>query len=258
MVMTPKQKGRAAFSRAMISFRIVAMTLVFAFAFIVSCEEEKALLQSAREAEMEIKFGRNLAKDGKLVRNGIPVEINVIVYAKKFKDRNVTGLVAWEFDDASLDTVYFDRALQAFAYSYKGIARGRRKLNAKLENYHATIEFEVAPVELVELSVPGDTFSMGTNDPFARPGERPAHPVILRPFAIGRYEITNIEYFYFLKKMLAVDSMEYKGGNAVPVGYYSKINGQPCLDLSKSLLRKEVIESDIALEPIRKPQRREK
>jgi formylglycine-generating enzyme required for sulfatase activity len=45
------------------------------------------------------------------------------------------------------------------------------------------------------VAIPGGTFTMG--DPRGEPDERPAHPVTLAPFAIGRCEVTNEEFERF-------------------------------------------------------------
>jgi len=242
MVITPKQKRKAALSHAMISFRLVAMTLVLTFVFVVSCENEKSLLQSGRKAEMEIKFGRNLAKDGKLVRNGIPVEIKVLLHSPEFNTQDVTGRVAWDFEDPKLDTTFFDSSMQAYAYLYKGLGSSRRETVARLENYAATIEFEISPIEMAK--VPGDTFMMGSDYVSADDDERPIHPVALSSFFMSKYEITNIEYFYFLKAMRAQDSI----GPPTTTGFYANSGkiivddqrlGVLCLETSKSKIKNE-------------------
>ncbi len=215
-----------------------------AILLIISCDKEKTLLQTAREVELKITFGRNLAKDGKLVRNGIPVEIKVMANSPEFDDPDVTGIVNWELENSRLDTVFYHPALRSYVYLYQGVDIGRRRITINLDNYSAAMEFEVSPVELVFVSAAGDTFMMGTNRAGSNPHERPPHPVILGPYEMSKYEITNLEYFYFLKEAIAQDSIYFMGGNAI-VGYYSRFNEQLCLDLSESLIRKEDLESDI-------------
>jgi len=45
--------------------------------------------------------------------------------------------------------------------------------------------------------VPGGTFTMGRND--GDEAERPAHPVVVKPFFIDTYEVTNADYKKFLE-----------------------------------------------------------
>jgi formylglycine-generating enzyme required for sulfatase activity len=55
---------------------------------------------------------------------------------------------------------------------------------------------DVAALEPEMADIPGGTFTMG-DDARGRPIERPAHPVDLSPFRIGKYEVTNEEYRRF-------------------------------------------------------------
>jgi len=54
-----------------------------------------------------------------------------------------------------------------------------------------------APVTADLVAIPGGTFKMGRDD--GRPNEQPAHAVTVQPFKMDRTEVTNAEYYQFIK-----------------------------------------------------------
>jgi formylglycine-generating enzyme required for sulfatase activity len=56
---------------------------------------------------------------------------------------------------------------------------------------------EVKPLEPDMVPIPGGVFLMG--NPRGTPQERPVHEVELRPYAMGRTEVTNAEYLRFVE-----------------------------------------------------------
>jgi formylglycine-generating enzyme required for sulfatase activity len=55
---------------------------------------------------------------------------------------------------------------------------------------------DVQPIEPPMADIPGGTFTMG-DDARGRDLEKPAHPVEISPFRLGKYEVTNEEYKRF-------------------------------------------------------------
>jgi formylglycine-generating enzyme required for sulfatase activity len=55
---------------------------------------------------------------------------------------------------------------------------------------------EIQPIEPQLVDIPGGTFTMG-DDARGRDMEKPAHPVEISPFRLGKYEVTNEEYKRF-------------------------------------------------------------
>jgi len=75
---------------------------------------------------------------------------------------------------------------------------GYQKLTANLYDYYETSKnFYISPVEFVQFE--NDSFLMGSNSSTSDPDEQPIHQVYLSPFSISKYEVTNIEYYAYLK-----------------------------------------------------------
>jgi len=198
--------------------RAAAAPLFLAWSLIASCDREKGLLESVRKGEMEIAFARNRAKNEAVVRNNIPVEIKVILHSEKFGDQEVTDRIQWEYLDKTLGEVVYDTSLQAYAYLQNGIKTGRQKITAKLEIYAAAREFDISPVELV--SIPGGPFMMGSVSSDKPMEEQPAHEVRLDQFAIGKYEVTNLEYRVYLEAAAKAAQVKTDAAST-PAGFYS-------------------------------------
>ncbi len=62
-----------------------------------------------------------------------------------------------------------------------------------------------APIEPPMAAIPGGSFLMGSND---KPGNQPVHTVVIKPFKLGKFEVTVKEFRQFF------DATGYAGGNS--------------------------------------------
>ncbi|MFX0139046.1 MAG: formylglycine-generating enzyme family protein [Candidatus Hodarchaeota archaeon] len=199
------------------------------------CDSEKSLLQDLHNINLEIIFDPtdgNQARSKNLVRNGIPVEIKVMLYSKEFGVQDVTNRVKWEYLNKNLGKVILYNSDSTYVYLHDSTNSGSQKIIANLENYKSPpLEFEVSPVALVEVAG-GDTFSMGNDTAGADLDEMPVHPVYINTFLIGQFEVTNIEYKVFLD---SAKELVYKSESPGREGFYSGNN--LCLGTANSKIK---------------------
>jgi len=213
--------------------RYSCQVLILCLSLILACDSEKNFIQNFRQAEMEIVFGRHRARNENIVRNNIPLEVKVWLHSKTFQKTDVSSQVKWQYQDTTLGTIVYNDSLKAYTYFYQGRKTGFQRITAHFQNYLASREFEVTPVEIVP--IPGGEFQMGseTTDETA---EKPVHPVLVNDFRMGKYEVTNLEYLGFLNAMLEVDSVAYEIEQRN--GFYQTFgNGRLILETEKSFIK---------------------
>lgn len=239
-------------SITLLSKMSIRISIIITLCLTTSCDTEKDLLHSYRNAGLKIRFdpsGENPNRRKDLVRNGIPVPIRVMLYSAKFDTQDVTEKVKdnWQYLDPKLGKVLYDSTMSAYVYLYDGIDTGVQKIKVTLEAYSDSINFEVSPVEFVE--VDGDTFMMGSNSGEAQSDEKPVHHVYVDDFKIGKFEVTNTEYKVFLEKNFhpLEGPIIYSIESGDREGFHLKDSMKLILGVRKSLI--EYIDNKVKIVP---------
>ncbi len=88
----------------------------------------------------------------------------------------------------------------AFIDDNKNIRRETRKARQLVETLPNNVKLEM-------IYVPGGTFMMGSND--GAEDEKPAHPVTLKPFFVGKYPVTQAQW----EAIMGSNPSKFKGAN---------------------------------------------
>ncbi|MFV0387560.1 MAG: SUMF1/EgtB/PvdO family nonheme iron enzyme [Pyrinomonadaceae bacterium] len=113
---------------------------------------------------------------------------------------------------------------------FSGILSGRQANSIETPNDETPTNKNSEPKKTEKISatmvgIPGGTFSMGRND--GLPAEQPEHQVTLKPFEMDKTEVTNGEYYEFVKETghnappHFVNGKPVKGKEKFPVNFVS-------------------------------------
>jgi len=120
--------------------------------------------------------------------------------------------VTWESSDSKVATVDNGKVT--------GKSAGKATITVKTQDGGKTAKCYVTviqPIEPVMVWVEGGTFTMGCTDGECNPAELPTHQVTLNSFYIGKYQITQKEWFATM-----LDNPSYHRGDNIPVHYISR------------------------------------
>ncbi|MCG6136592.1 MAG: bifunctional serine/threonine-protein kinase/formylglycine-generating enzyme family protein [Nostoc sp. LLA-1] len=130
--------------------------------------------QSATEVINDLKATKQAVVEPKIAVNSHPTLIRLPLLTKKITPP-LPALETYEFEVVTVDTA--------------GREVNRDRLNAK---FFAEALNQLITLEMV--SIPGDTFMMGSPEFEGDADERPQHKVTLKPFLMGKFPITQAQW----------------------------------------------------------------